>query len=340
MKQIISIDFYFENLKHIPLIDVRSPGEFTTGHIPNATNLELFTDEERAVVGTAYKKESKERAIEIGFDYVKPKLNDFITKSILIAPKKEVAIHCWRGGMRSNAFADHLIENGFEKVYVIEKGYKAFRNYVLQFFEQSFNLKILGGYTGTGKTEILHSLKKKGQQVIDLEGLANHRGSAFGGIDLPPQPTTEQFENNLFSVLQGLNHNLPIWVEDESRLIGNLAIPNAFYNKIREMPVYFLDVPLEERTKQLVSTYASLSHDKLADAISRITKRLGYDNAKFAQEALEKRNYHKVVEITLIYYDKYYLKGLQKRQNSGILEFTTLTVNPQETADFLINLLN
>lgn len=340
MKQIISVDFYYQNLGHIPLIDVRSPGEFAKGHIPNATNLELFTDEERAVVGTAYKKVSKERAIEIGFEYVTPKLRDFITKSAAIAPKKEVAIHCWRGGMRSNAFADHLVENGFEKVYVIEKGYKAHRNYVIDFFEQPFNLKILGGYTGTGKTEILHSLKKKGQQVIDLEGLASHRGSAFGGIDLPPQPTTEQFENNLFFALQQLNHKLPIWVEDESRLIGNVLIPEKFFNKIRKMPVYFLDVSLEERIKHLVANYASLSHDKLADAIGRITKRLGCDNAKFAQEELEKRNYDKVVEITLTYYDKYYLKGLQKRENSKILAFKIPNINPEKTADFLINLLN
>ena len=339
MKQIITVDCYFENLQHIPLIDVRSPGEFAKGHIPKATNLELFTDDERAVVGTAYKKESKERAIEIGFEYVKPKLNDFVAKSVAIAPNKEVAIHCWRGGMRSNAFADHLLENGFQKVYVIEKGYKAFRNYVLEYFEQPFDLKVLGGYTGTGKTEILHSLKKKGQQIIDLEGLANHRGSAFGGIDLPPQPTTEQFQNNLFSLLQSLNPSLPIWVEDESRLIGQVEIPDAFFNTMREMPIYFLDVPLEERTKHLLSIYASLSHDKLSEAISRITKRLGYDNAKFAQEELEKRNYHKVAEITLLYYDKYYLKGLQKRENSKILEFETLTVNPEETAGFLINLL-
>ena len=340
MKQIISVDFYFQNLKHIPLIDVRSPGEFAKGHIPNATNLELFTDEERAVVGTAYKKESKERAIEIGFEYVKPKLNDFVTKSIAVAPAKEVAIHCWRGGMRSNAFADHLLENGFKKVYVIEKGYKAFRNHVLQFFDQPLNLKILGGYTGTGKTEILYSLKKKGQQVIDLEGLANHRGSAFGGIDLPPQPTTEQFENNLFSIMQSLDPTAPIWVEDESRLIGQVSIPTAFYLKMRDRPVYFLDVPLQERTAHLVDTYASLSQDKLADAITRITKRLGYDNAKFALEELENKNYHKVVEIMLIYYDKYYLKGLQQREVSRILEFKIPTVNPEETAGFLINLLN
>lgn len=319
---------------------MRSPGEFAKGHIPNAHNIELFTDDERAVVGTAYKQESKEKAIEIGFEYVKPKLNDFIEKSIAIAPAKTVVIHCWRGGMRSNAFADHLVENGFEKVYVIEKGYKAFRNYVLQSFEQNFNLKVLGGYTGSGKTEILHSLQKKGQQVIDLEDLANHRGSAFGGIDLPQQPTTEQFENNLFDKLRNLKPNLPIWVEDESISIGKISIPTGFFAKMRDLPVYFLAIPFAERTKHLVHTYASLSHSQLADAISKITKRLGYDKAKFALEALENKDYYKVVELTLAYYDNCYLKGLQKREESSILKFEILTVNPNENADFLIRLMN
>jgi len=340
MKHITSIDFYYHNLAHLPIIDVRSPGEFAKGHIPNAFNIELFTDEERAVVGTAYKKESPEKATTLGYEFVNPKLNDFITKSIEIAPDKEVIIHCWRGGMRSNAFADHLIENGFEKVYVIENGYKAFRNYVLEFFEQPFNLKILGGYTGSGKTEILHSLKNECQQVLDLEGLANHRGSAFGGIDLPPQPSTEQFENNMFSVLRSLNTELSIWVEDESRSIGKVFIPNAFYLKMRNMPVYFLDIPFQERTKHLVDTYANLSHDKLADAISRITKRLGNEKATMALEALENKNYNKVVEITLYYYDKCYLKGLKTREESTILEFEIPTVNSDETAKFLINLIN
>jgi len=340
MKQIISVDFYFHNLKHVPIIDVRSPGEFENGHIPNAYNIELFSDGERAVVGTAYKKESKERAFEIGYEFAKPKLEGFIRRSIEIAPEKEVVIHCWRGGMRSNAFADHLIDNGFEKVYVIEKGYKAFRNYVLHFFEYPLNLKILSGYTGSGKTEILHSLKKKGQQVIDLEGLANHRGSAFGGIDLPPQPTTEQFQNNLFSVVQGLNPERPIWVEDESKSIGKVVIPDLFFLKMSTVPVYFLDIPFQERTKHLVDTYANLSHDKLAEAISRITKRLGYDKAKFALDALEIKDYHKVVEITLFYYDKAYLGGLQKREESTISKLEIPTVDPSETADFLMSLIN
>ena len=340
MKEIISIDFYYQNLIHIPLIDVRSPGEFAKGHIPNATNLELFTDHEREVVGTAYKKESKEKAYELGYAFVKPKLNDFLTKSATIAPLKEVAIHCWRGGMRSNAFAEHLAANGFQKVYVIEGGYKAFRNYVIQFFEQPLALHILGGYTGTGKTEILHFLDKKGQQVIDLEGLASHRGSAFGGIDLPAQPTTEHFENTLFFKILSLDCKLPIWVEDESRMVGTVSIPDAFYKQMREMTVYFLNVPVEERTKHLVATYANLSHEKLADAITRITQRLGYDNAKFAQEELEKRNYAAVVKIALVYYDKYYLKGLQNRENARILEYKAPIVSPEKTADFLINLTN
>ncbi|MBD0777397.1 tRNA 2-selenouridine(34) synthase MnmH [Maribacter sp. ANRC-HE7] len=340
MKQYITIDFYFNNLEHIPIIDVRSPGEFAKGHIPGANTIGLFTNEERAIVGTAYKKESKERAIELGYGFVKPKLNDFITQSIGVAPEKEVVVHCWRGGMRSSAFADHLIENGFKKVYVIEKGYKAYRNYVLRFFEQPFNLKILGGYTGTGKTEILHFLEKKGQQVIDLEGLANHRGSAFGGIDLPPQPTTEQFENNLFTKVRSLHPETPIWIEDESKAIGKVAIPDRLYFKMRDMPVYFLDIPIQERIKHLVDTYAQLSQDKLAEAIGRITKRLGNEKAKLALNALENNNYDKVVALILSYYDKYYLKGLQKRQESAILKFEITSVNHEETADFLINLIN
>lgn len=340
MEQTISIDFYFQNLAHLPIIDVRSPGEFAKGHIPIAHNLELFTDEERAIVGTAYKKVSKEKAIELGYEFVTPKLTDFVTKSIAIAPDKKVVIHCWRGGMRSHSFAKHLIANGFEEVYVIEKGYKAFRNYVQRSFEKPLNLKIVGGYTGSGKTEILYSLKKKGQQIIDLEGLANHRGSSFGGIDLPPQPTNEQFENNLFSIVRNLDPSKPIWVEDESRAIGHVAIPDLFYLQMRDLTVYFLDVPFEERIQHLVDNYASLNNDQLAAAISRITKRLGYDKAKFALEELENKNYYKVVEIVLFYYDKYYLKGLQKRQESAILEFKIATVNPEETADFLIRLIN
>ena len=223
---------------------------------------------------------------------------------------------------------------------LLKKATKLLETMCYNFFEQTFNLKILGGYTGAAKTEILHSLKIKGQQVIDLEGLANHRGSAFGGIDLPPQPTTEQFENNLFSKLRSLNPNTAIWVEDESKSIGKVSIPNAFYLAMGTMPVYFLDVPFQERTKHLVDTYANLNQDKLAESIGRIAKRLGNDRAKLALEALASKNYHKVVEITLFYYDKYYLKGLQKREETTIQKIKVPQINPKKTADFLISLLH
>lgn len=338
MKQTITIDFYFQQLEHLPVIDVRSPGEFAKGHLPGAHNIALFSDEERAVVGTAYKQESKERAIELGYEFVTPKLNGFITQSLEVAPEKEVVVHCWRGGMRSNAFADHLIGNGFTTVYVIEKGYKAFRNYVLAFFEQPFNLKVLGGYTGSGKTELLHFLEKKGQQVIDLEGLANHRGSAFGGIDLPPQPTTEQFETQIFSKLRAFDINQPIWLEDESKMVGNVSIPQALYSRMVNSTLCFLNVPLARRTEHLVQTYAHLDPAKLADAIRRIGKRLGSDKVKIALEALEKKDYSKVVAIILFYYDKYYTKGLQKRPQTLIQEIEISTADHEETADILISL--
>jgi tRNA 2-selenouridine synthase len=340
MKQVISIAYYFQNFAHLPIVDVRSPGEFTKGHIPGAHNIDLFTDEERAVVGTAYRIESKEKAIALGYEFVAPKLNDFISKSLEIAPKKELVVHCWRGGMRSDAFANHLIEHGFEKVYVIEKGYKAFRTYLLDFFGKPFKLKVLGGYTGTGKTEILHCLEKKGQQIIDLEGLANHRGSTFGGIGLDPQPTKEHFENKLFSKLQGLNLANPIWLEDESRAIGKVSIPELFYDTMRVMPVYLMKIPLPERIKHLVYTYADLDPIKLADAIERISKRLGYDNAKFALEELENKNYDKVVMRSLVYYDKYYLRGLEKREETSIQAYEFPSVNPEKTADFLLSITN
>jgi tRNA 2-selenouridine synthase len=340
MKKIVPISFCVDNLEYLPIIDVRSPGEYSKGHIPSAHNIELFSDEERAIVGTAYKQESQERAIELGYHFVKPKLESFVEKALAIAPEKEVVVHCWRGGMRSNSFADHLLANGFETVYVIEKGYKAFRNHVLQFFEHAVNLKILGGYTGSGKTEILHFLEKKGQQVIDLEGMANHRGSAFGGIDLPPQPTTEHFENELFSRLKCLSASKPIWVEDESMLIGKVVIPPPFFRQMSALPLYFLEVPLQERIKHLVDTYSGLDQQELEEAIKRITKKLGNDKAKFALEALENHEYDKVVAIVLFYYDKYYLKGLQKRQKSTVLEYKMEAISHEETADFLISLIN
>ena len=184
----------------VPLADVRTPAEFAHGHVPGAFNLPLFSDEERVSIGTTYKQVGKEAAILLGFDLTGPKWSGFIKQALEMAPEKKIAVHCWRGGMRSGAMAWALDIYGFE-VYQVEGGYKQYRRWVLDQFEATYALFILGGMTGSGKTRILHELRSLGQQVIDLEELAQHRGSSFGSMNKLVQPTQEQFENNLASEL-------------------------------------------------------------------------------------------------------------------------------------------
>lgn len=334
----ISIQEYYNKIPHIPLVDVRSPGEFQQGHIVGAVNIPLFSDDERAAVGTVYKKKSKEKAIELGYEYVTPKLQWFLEQSAKVANGGAIVVHCWRGGMRSHSFAQHLHENGFQEVYVIEGGYKAFRNYVLDFFEQKFKLHILGGYTGSGKTFILDELKLMGEQVIDLEGFAHHKGSAFGSLGETAQPSSQHFENQLFEYWRHLDINLPIWLEDESARIGYVQIPKALYAQMRSNKLYFIDIPKEERAKLLVEEYASFDTNHLAISINGIAKRLGGENVKEALKALEERDYFRVAMITLQYYDKAYLNGVGKRLPELVQRIPLPTVNHAENAKQLIEI--
>ncbi|RYE06659.1 MAG: tRNA 2-selenouridine(34) synthase MnmH, partial [Sphingobacteriaceae bacterium] len=227
----ISID-EFTLLKEVPLADVRTPAEFAQGHVPGAFNLPLFDNEERVKVGTTYKQQSREEAILLGFDLTGNKWSGFIKDALKVSPQKKIAVHCWRGGMRSGAMAWALNLYGFE-VYVIKGGYKNFRRWVLQQFENRYQLCVLGGMTGSGKTKILHQLKNLGEQVIDLEDLAQHQGSSYGTLGKLIQPTQEQFENNFALQLSTLNKNCRIWVEDESLTIGQRVIPNPFWHQMR-----------------------------------------------------------------------------------------------------------
>lgn len=334
--KIITIDEYYKSYSGLPLIDVRSPGEYTKGHIPNAYSISLFSDEERAVVGTAYTRQSKEIAVNIGLKFVKPKLQSFIDVSKKIATSNKVVVHCWRGGMRSAAFAEHLSENGIAEVYVIKGGYKAFRNYVLQFFEQDFKLSIIGGYTGSGKTRILELLADNDCQIVDLEGIAHHRGSAFGGINMGVQPSVEQFETNLFEQMRSLDLNREIWMEDESHSIGAVAIPLSLFKQMKDQTTYFLDIPREERARYLVQEYSSLDKEALAYSIEKIQKRLGYDQAKLALEYLEQGDFYSVAMCTLKYYDKFYLKGLAKHNQEKVQTISLSNTNHEENTRALL----
>lgn len=331
----ISIDDYYKLDKPVPVIDVRSPGEFQKGHIPGAVNIALFSNDERADVGTTYVQKSKEEAIKQGYSYVTPKLDYFLKASRKVAGDGPVVLHCWRGGMRSQAFAEHLSEHGFSDVFVIKRGYKAFRNYVLQYFEQPFRLRIIGGYTGSGKTHVLKVLQERGGQVIDLEGLAKHKGSAFGSIGEKEQPTVEQFENSLFSAFHQLNIKEPIWIEDESINIGGVKMPKNLFNQIREQDVCFMNIPREERSRFLVKEYAQFGNELISEAIHKISKRLGGDNVKAALKFLDRDNYYEVAKITLHYYDKVYNRGISYRDPLKVFHLDLQSTDPIKNADLI-----
>jgi tRNA 2-selenouridine synthase len=335
----INIEEYFQKFAEVPLIDVRSPSEFIKGHIPGSFSIPLFSDEERAHVGTVYLKKSQEEALKLGYDYANPKSDYYISSSKEIAKSNKVAVHCWRGGMRSQTFAKLLEENGFSELFVINGGYKAFRKYALDSFKRDALLCVIGGYTGSGKTEILKFLKEDGLQVIDLEELANHKGSVFGGIGKGSQPTTEQFENNLFIQWNKMDSSKQVILEDESQRIGSVTIPTDLFKKILEEPIFFLEVPKKERAKFLVKEYASCEKAKLSRAISMITKRLGDQNTRLALEFLGKDKFYEFVLIVLNYYDKSYKEVLSHRDPKLVHTIKLNDTNHKKNAAILTELI-
>ena len=328
-----------------PVIDVRSEGEYNHAHIPGAYNLPLFNDEERKVVGTIYKQQSREAAIKKGLDYFGPKMSQMISfieeiKKENQSADKTVLVHCWRGGMRSGGVA-WLLDLYCFKVYTLIGGYKSFRNWVLDSFKKDWSFNILGGYTGSGKTIILEALKEKGEAVVDLEGLAGHKGSAFGRIGLPAQDSVEMFENKLALELYKTSEAIPtknIWLEDESQRIGSVSIPHDLWNTIREKNVFFIDVPCENRLEYLVETYGILDKIELCEAIQRIEKKLGGLETKTAIAFLQENNTKECFSILLKYYDKLYRKSLEKRENLGELlkEIKSFTTDRNINAELIL----
>jgi tRNA 2-selenouridine synthase len=253
-----------------------------------------------------------------------------------------VLVHCWRGGMRSAGVAWLLDLYGF-KVYTLVGGYKAYRKWVRDQFEKPYQLKIVGGYTGTGKTLVLHDLKKSGLPVIDLEGIGNHKGSAFGALGEAPQPSQEMFENLLAQSLHTTaNIENDIFIEDESQRIGQLQIPMPFWNTMRESKVIFLDIPFEKRLEYLTEEYGKFEKEKLVNAIIRIQKRLGGLETKNAIGFLLENNHKEAFRILLSYYDKWYTKGLNNRENltSLLNKIPCESVDAKANANILLHETN
>lgn len=335
MPKPLSVDIFLSEARNFPVLDVRTPAEFHAGHIPGAVNLPLFTNEERAVVGTIYKQKGNQEAVLQGLEYVGPKMADFVREARKKAVNGRVLVHCWRGGMRSGSMA-WLFESAGLEAFTLKGGYKAFRNHLLGSFGRKFNLHVVGGETGSGKTEILHAIGRTGEQILDLEAIASHRGSSFGALGQAPQPSIEHFENELFAAMEQLDPSRPVWIEDESKSIGRVYLPKDFWEQKIAAPVYRIRLPFEVRVARLVKDYGHFPKELLAEGVLRIKKRLGGLATQQAIEALENGDLAEVTRITLRYYDKAYDFPHHDRKYEGVHFIETTTGDPEVNADLIL----
>lgn len=318
------------------IIDVRTPKEFEHGHIPGAINLPLFSNEERVVVGTLYKQEGRQPAILKGLEFVGPKMAAIAAQASALARQNTLYIYCWRGGMRSGSVA-WLMETYGLRVFTLKGGYKSFRRYVLDSFDKPCKLLVLAGKTGSGKTQVLSQLELMGQQVADLERMAAHKGSAFGALGEAAQPTQEQFENELSLVLQRADPSRPVWVEDESRLIGKKVIPEGLWTQMREAETLYLQLPFSERVEYLVQAYGQFPKEALRESIQKITKRLGPQHAQKALQALDNDDLHTTCGICLQYYDRSYDYGVNQRPAGTVKHLSFNHLSSQAIAAELVS---
>jgi tRNA 2-selenouridine synthase len=303
-------------------IDVRSPCEFSQGHIPGAFNLPLFSNEERALVGTTYKKKGQNAALIQGLEIAGPKLSDLAIQAKQIAGKNFAKVYCWRGGQRSRSMA-WLFQTAGLQTCTLLMGYKAFRRWTLNTLSSPRLIFLIGGLTGTGKTKLLRQLKEEGKQILDLEALAHHRGSSFGLLEKHLQPANEHFENRIAFHLSSCNSALPLWIEDESRMIGKCKIPDPLFAQMRQAPLFILESQRNNRIQHILEDYGNASLAHLAAATQRIERRLGSEKTKQVLEHIQAQNFNSAIEILLDYYDKSYSESL-KRRNQPMHYFAKL----------------
>lgn len=318
-EQLISLNEFWELRNQYPVVDARSENEFAQSHIPGAVNIPILNNAERIEVGTLYKEKGSEEATIKGFELVGPRFHLILKEVTERFPDKKIIVYCWRGGMRSQILSWLLTMVGY-KVYRLKGGYKTYRSYTFDLVRKDWNLIVLGGKTGTGKTGLLQKLRQKGEQIIDLEALANHKGSSFGSIGQPVQPSVEQFENLLSEALQQLDTGKPIWVENESRKIGRIILPDKFYQQMLTAPLIDMLKSDAERVALIQEEYACLPPNDLILAVLRLKKRLGGHRTAQAIEAIVEENHTDWISNMLIYYDKAYTFDLGKHAKEKTIQ--------------------
>lgn len=319
----------------IPVIDVRSPLEYQKGHITGAVNIPIFNNEERHEIGIIYKSLGRDIAIKEGLGIVGPKMKLLAENAKKLSGLKSRKIYCWRGGMRSEKMA-WLFELLGMECNVLDGGYKAYRNLQINDFENILSLNVLHGSTGCGKTEILKELKEFGEQVIDLEGLANHRGSAFGHINMTEQPTSQQFQNNVHNSLTHLNPQQPIWIEGESLRIGNVNLPDSLWDKMKSAKVIEIKINRGKRIKRLVKEYGTFPKTELIKSVTGLKKKISADKILSTINFIKTNQFAEAADILLDYYDRTYEFTRKRFRENSIITIDSETEDVSANAKMIL----
>lgn len=245
------------------ILDVRSPAEYAGDHIPGALSVPVLNNEERARIGTLYTQVSPFEAKKLGAALIARNIAQHLEENFSDRPKSwRPLVYCWRGGMRSGAMAHILAQVGWHTAQ-LEGGYKNYRRHVITSLEslpRQFDFRVISGGTGSGKSHLLHALAEQGAQVLDLEELAQHRGSLLGRLPNQPQPSQKTFETQLWDVLRAFNADRPVYIEAESRKVGVLSLPTPLVERMRASACVRVEVPLNARVKFLMEDYAHFLH--------------------------------------------------------------------------------
>ncbi|NIQ96826.1 MAG: tRNA 2-selenouridine(34) synthase MnmH [Desulfuromonadales bacterium] len=293
-------------------VDARSPSEYAEAHVPRSVNVPILDDEERSRVGTLYKQEGSQAARRLGVEIVSPKIPALIEQVAAVRPERRlpVVVYCWRGGMRSRALTDFLNLAGIEARQMLG-GHKAFRAHVREFFAEGelARMLVLRGLTGVGKTRILKQLEAEGYPVLDLEGLANHRGSAFGGLGLPAQPGQKHFESLLWDALKAGSPQGYFLTEGESRNIGRCKQPDRLFEALQAETTLWINAGLDFRTEVILEDYPAADELRRAfeEPIRALKRRLGKQTVEHFLDLLKRGEWRQLVrELMEFYYDPLY----------------------------------
>jgi tRNA 2-selenouridine synthase len=321
------------------LIDARSPSEFVQGHIPGALNVPLLDDEQRHLVGLCYKEKGRQAAIDLGFSLTGSLFCDKLQQARSLIPQGIANVYCARGGLRSEIITWLLNKGGIQATQ-LHGGYKEWRQFCIQQFEKPLKWFVLAGMTGVGKTEILSALQSQGSVILDLEALAQHKGSAFGGLGQPAQSTQEQFENRLAMAIAMMPQNEIVWMEDESRFIGKLRMPEVLYeNKLLAKRIV-TERSFESRIQRILGEYGLFNVVDLAEKTKALEKRLGNDQVKNALGFLDSGDMKSWVTILLKYYDKLYHHGMEQHKHTFVASVQADSYTLEALAKEIISIAN